>query len=212
MIEISLIQKIAISIIPVLFAITVHEVAHGFVADRLGDPTARMLGRLTLNPIKHIDPIGTLLVPALLLYFGGFIFGWAKPVPITWQNLRHKNRDIALVSLAGPFVNLLMAIFWALVYKISLSLNPQPINYAYALLVMSQIGVVINIILMVLNLIPIPPLDGSRVVSSLLPSKTAYQYDRIEPYGFLILLALMATGLLSSIMGPFVDFFIHLLI
>jgi Zn-dependent protease len=211
MIELNLLQKIVISIIPVLFAITVHEVAHGWVADKLGDPTARLMGRLTLNPIKHIDPIGTILVPAILLLLGGFVFGWAKPVPITWQNLRHQRRDVALVSVAGPMANLLMACFWAIVSHIAIGLNPEPMNTAFALLVMGQIGVAINVILMVLNLIPIPPLDGSRVVSSFLSGKIAYQYDRIEPYGFLILIALLATGILGMIMGPFVTFFMHLL-
>lgn len=212
MIELSLIQKIAISIIPVLFAITVHEVAHGWVAYKLGDPTAKMLGRLTLNPIKHIDPIGTILVPGILLFLGGFIFGWAKPVPITWQNLKNRRVDVALVSIAGPCANLIMAIFWSILAKIAMSFHPHPIDFAYAVLTMSQIGVMINIILMVLNLIPIPPLDGSRVVSSFLPGKIAYQYDRIEPYGFFILLGLLAFGILGLIMSPLVNFFIHLLL
>ncbi len=212
MIELTLIQKIAISILPILFAITVHEVAHGYVANLLGDPTARLLGRLTLNPIKHIDPIGTILVPGILLLIGGFVFGWAKPVPITWQNLRNQRRDVALVAIAGPFVNLVMACFWAILAKIALGLNPQPINFAYALVTMSQIGVVVNIILMVLNLIPIPPLDGSRVVSSYLPGRMAYQYDRLEPYGFFIILALLATGVLSMIMNPIVYFIVNILI
>lgn len=212
MFELSLLQKIVISIIPVLFAITVHEVAHGWVANKLGDPTAKMLGRLTLNPLKHIDPIGTILVPGVLLLLGGFVFGWAKPVPITWQNLRHPRRDVALVSAAGPLANLVMALIWALLFKFALTLNPVPTNFAFALLTMSQIGVIINIVLMVLNLIPIPPLDGSRVMSSFLPRRIAYQYDRIEPYGFFVLLLLLATGALSIIMGPFVTFFINLLI
>lgn len=211
MIELSLLQKIVISIIPVLFAITVHEVAHGWVANQLGDPTAKMMGRLTLNPLKHIDPIGTILVPSVLLLLGGFVFGWAKPVPITWQNLHHPRRDIALVSIAGPLSNLLMACFWAVMFKLALSFNPQPINYAFALFVMSQVGVVINIVLLVLNLIPIPPLDGSRVMSSFLSSRVAYHYNKIEPYGFFILLALLATGLLSAFMEPFINFFINLL-
>lgn len=212
MLELSLIQKIAISIIPILFAITVHEVSHGWIADKLGDPTARMMGRLTLNPIKHIDPIGTILVPGILLLLGGFIFGWAKPVPITWQNLKHPRRDTALVAVAGPLSNLIMAILWAILFRTALGMHPQPINFAYALLVMSQIGVTINIILMVLNLIPIPPLDGSRVVSSLIPPKAAYQYERIEPYGFFILLGLLFTGILQYIMMPFVRFFMNVLL
>jgi len=211
MLELTLIQKIAISIIPILFAITVHEVAHGWVANQLGDPTARMLGRLTLNPIKHIDPIGTILVPGVLLLLGGFVFGWARPVPITWQNLKHPRRDVALVAIAGPMANLIMACFWALMLRISLSLHPEPINFAFALFTMSQIGIIINIVLMVLNLIPFPPLDGSRVVSSLLPPKVAYHYDRIESYGFFILILLLATGVLAMIMEPFVNFFVSLL-
>lgn len=212
MYELSLIQKIAISIIPILFAITVHEVAHGWVAHKLGDPTARMLGRLTLNPIKHIDPVGTILVPGILLLLGGFIFGWAKPVPITWQNLKNPRRDTALVAVAGPLSNLLMAIFWSIMFRVAIGLHPQPVNFAFALLTMSQIGVIINIVLMVLNLIPCPPLDGSRVVSSFLPPKVAYQYERIEPYGFFILLGLLATGILQRIMMPFIEFFVGLLI
>ena len=212
MVELSLFQKIIISIIPILFAITVHEVAHGWVANKLGDPTAKMLGRLTLNPFKHIDPIGTILVPGVLLLVGGFVFGWAKPVPITWQNLKHPTRDMALVAIAGPLSNLLMAIFWALLFHLALSLNPQPINYAFALLIMSQVGIIINVVLLVLNLIPLPPLDGSRVMSSLLPPRMAYHYNLVEPYGFFILLGLLATGLLSTFMDPFIDFFINLLV
>jgi len=211
MLDLSLLQKIAISIIPILFAITVHEVAHGWVANRLGDPTARMLGRLTLNPIKHIDPIGTILVPGVLLLLGGFVFGWAKPVPITWQNLKNPRRDVALVAIAGPMANLMMACFWAILLRFSLSLDPQPLNLAFALFTMSQIGIIINVVLMVLNLIPFPPLDGSRIVSSLLPPRVAYQYERIEPYGTYILILLLFTGVLSWVMTPFVNFFVQVL-
>lgn len=204
MLELTLIQKIAVGIIPVLFAITVHEVAHGWVAYRLGDPTAKMLGRLTLNPIKHIDLVGTIIVPLILLSMGGFIFGWAKPVPINWRNLRNKRRDIMLVSIAGPFTNGLMALFWAAIYQLIARSHQAPTDEIMALFLMSQIGVLVNIVLMVLNLIPIPPLDGSRVLSSLLPGRWAYHFDRIEPYGFFILIILFYLGILGAIMDPLV--------
>jgi len=210
--ELSLIQKIAVSILPILFAITVHEVAHGYVANKFGDPTAKMLGRLTLNPIKHIDPIGTIVVPGILLILGGFIFGWAKPVPVTWQNLKHPRRDMALVALAGPFSNLLMAVFWAGLLHIIININPQLTSFGVGIALMCQIGVTINLILMVLNILPCPPLDGSRVLASFLPPRIAYQYNRIEPYGFFILLLLLVTGILGKILEPMVDFFYKLLL
>ncbi|MBI2778678.1 MAG: site-2 protease family protein [Gammaproteobacteria bacterium] len=203
--ELNIMQRLAVWALPVLFAITVHEVAHGWVAQRFGDPTARMLGRLTLNPIKHIDPVGTLLVPALLLYFGGFLFGWAKPVPVTWENLKNPKRDMALVALAGPTANLLMAIFWAVVMKLGLVLGGQLDWLARPLVYMGSAGISINVMLMVLNLLPLPPLDGGRVMSGLLPDRAAYTFNRIEPYGFFILLGLLATGVLGSIMLPVVN-------
>lgn len=199
------IQLVAIWALPVLFAITVHEVAHGWVALRLGDKTALMLGRLTLNPIKHIDPIGTIAVPAILLFLGGVIFGWAKPVPVTLVNLRHPNRDKALVALAGPLANLVMALGWGLVAKLALTMHQWGGSYSAIWLgftYMGQAGIMINIVLGVLNLIPIPPLDGSQILSSLMPSELAYQYEKIAPFGFFILLGLLAFGLLGKLLGP----------
>ncbi len=202
MFGLSLPQFIAVAIIPLLFAITVHEVAHGWAAKHLGDPTAERLGRLTLNPIRHIDPVGTLLVPGILLILGGFIFGWAKPVPVTWGNLRHPKRDMALVAAAGPAANLVMAFFWAIVAKIG-TLLPESVHWmGIPLYYMGQFGIIINIVLMVLNLLPIPPLDGGRVAVGLLPGPLAWQLSRLEPFGFFILLALIATRLLGYILGP----------
>lgn len=207
----SLPQLIAAWLLPVLFAITLHEVAHGWVANKLGDKTALLLGRVTLNPLKHIDPIGTVIVPIVLLILSKmtgsiFIFGWAKPVPVNWNNFKNPKRDKVLVALAGPLSNFLMALFWALIMKIGILLQPQ-FNPLVALIFMGQAGILINLILMVLNLIPIPPLDGSRVVSSLLPPRAEDIYSRIEPYGFFILLALLWTGILGYILLPFMEFF-----
>ncbi len=204
--EFNLIQKLAVWALPVLFAITLHEVAHGWMARRLGDPTAMMLGRLSLNPLRHIDPIGTVLVPALLLALGGVIFGWAKPVPVTWENLRHPRRDMALVGLAGPVANLLMAVAWALLLKLSFALSAQGLEWvAVPLAYMAAAGITINVILMALNLLPLPPLDGSRVVAGFLPPRWAEAYGRIEPYGFLILLTLLVTGILGRVLWPLVQ-------
>lgn len=201
MLELNLLQRIAVWALPILFAITVHEVAHGWVAKRLGDPTAMMMGRLTLNPIKHIDPVGTLLIPAVLLMIGGFVFGWAKPVPVTWENLRHPKRDMAIVAIAGPLANLAMALLWALVMKFGLVISGSLAWIAVPLIYMGRAGILINVILMVLNLLPLPPLDGGRVVTGLLPGPLAWRFSRIEPYGFIILVALLATGLLGRILG-----------
>lgn len=200
--ELSQIQRIAVWALPVLFAITVHEVAHGWVAKRLGDPTAMMMGRLTLNPLKHIDPVGTVLLPLIMLWVGGFVFGWAKPVPVTWENLKHPRRDMALVALAGPASNLIMALLWALVMKIAMVLPASASALSLPLIYMGGAGIFINAILMVLNLLPLPPLDGSRVVSAFLPGPWSYRFSRIEPYGFPILIVLLMTGVLGMIISP----------
>ena len=196
MVDFTLGQKIILWVVPLIFAITVHETAHGWVASKCGDPTAKLLGRLTLNPIKHIDPIGTIVVPAILFFLGGFIFGWAKPVPITWRNLKNPRRDMALVAAAGPLANLGMAFLWVAVAKLGIGLHSAPFAY------MGQIGISINLVLMLLNLIPIPPLDGSRVVASLLSPAMAYRFNQLEVYGFLILVLLLASGLLARLLGP----------
>jgi len=205
MAELSLLEKIIVWAIPVVFAITVHEVAHGWVANYLGDPTAKSLGRLTLNPIKHIDPIGTVVLPLILVYLGGFIFGWAKPVPVTWQNLRSPRRDMAIVAAAGPVANLIMMILWAVLAKVLLTIDQTPGPLLQFVLVMCSIGIIINIILMVLNLLPLLPLDGGRVVTSLLPPRLAVLYSRLEPFGLIVILVLLVTGVLANILMPVVS-------
>jgi len=209
--NLSTLQILIVWALPVLFAVTVHEVAHGWMARRLGDPTAQMLGRLTLNPIKHIDPVGTILVPGLLLLFNtGFIFGWAKPVPITWQNLKNPKRDMALVAAAGPGANLLMMFGWLAVARLGLALVPVIPWAAKPLFYMGEAGIFVNGILMIINLVPVPPLDGSRIVSAVLPPRLALKYNRIEPYGLIILLVLLATGLLGRFLSPVMSEFQHL--
>jgi len=200
--ELNIIQIIAVAAIPVLFAITVHETAHGWAARKLGDPTAMMLGRLSLNPLKHIDPVGTVLVPIVLYMTTGFMFGWAKPVPVTWENLKNPKRDMALVAAAGPMSNLMMAILWVAILKL-ISMSAGLLGgLAFFLVNMAQIGIIINLILMVLNLLPIPPLDGGRVLSGLLPGPWAWKLSRVEPYGMIIMVVLMVTGLLGKILIP----------
>ena len=201
----TVILKIAIWAIPVLFAITLHEVAHGWVASFFGDQTARLSGRLSLDPLKHIDPIGTIVVPLLMLTLGNFIFGWAKPVPVDPRNLHHPRRDMAFVALAGPVANMLMAVIWGGISKIGMILYYSGNDWFGApLMQMGDAGIMINVVLGVLNFIPLPPLDGGKILMSVLPPRMAYQLSFIEPYSFFILILLMVTGLLSSIMTPFV--------
>jgi Zn-dependent protease len=195
-----LIQLIAIAAIPVLFAITLHEAAHGYVARHFGDMTAYQAGRISLNPMRHIDPIGTILLPLGTLALGGILFGWAKPVPVNFAALRRPKQDMLWVAIAGPASNLVMALFWGLMIKVAWMF---PVGYyTEPLLEMAQIGVKINAILMVLNLLPLPPLDGGRVAVSLLPHRQAYQLSRIEPYGMFILIGLAITPVLGWILTP----------
>jgi len=206
--ELTYIQKIAIYALPVIFAITVHEAAHGFAARFFGDMTADRAGRITLNPLKHIDPIGTILLPALTLLVGGILFGWAKPVPVDFSRLRNPKRDMLWVAAAGPASNFVMALFWALMIKLSLT---APNIYSNPMALMGQAGVMINVVLMVLNLLPLPPLDGGRIAVSLLPNHMAFKYAQIERYGFIILIVLLATGILGRIMEPFIDAVIQII-
>ena len=195
-------QLVIAGIVPVLFAITLHEVAHGWAAQKLGDDTAERLGRLSINPLHHIDLIGTILIPGMMLAMKtGFMFGWAKPVPVDFGRLRNPRRDMALVAIAGPISNILMGIFWALVTR-SAGFLPDGSPYGEPLLLMSMIGILFNTMLAVVNLIPIPPLDGGRLLVGILPYEMADKLSRVEPYGFFILLGLMFTGVLGVFMSP----------
>ncbi|MBA2655579.1 MAG: site-2 protease family protein [Tatlockia sp.] len=204
MLELSSIQKIAVWVLPVLFAITIHEAAHAWMASRLGDTTAKMLGRLSFNPIKHIDLIGTIIVPIsiLLLSHFNFVFGWAKPVPINASQFAKPRRDLALATAAGPVSNLIMAFLWVICLKLGTMLNPSTSYFALFMVLSGQAGVIINLLLAYLNLLPIPPLDGSRIVASILPIRQAMHFQKIEPYGFFILLFLMFTGVLGWLIQP----------
>ncbi|MDC0430894.1 site-2 protease family protein [Candidatus Thioglobus sp.] len=197
------IQTLLIYAIPVLFAITVHEAAHGWVASLLGDHSARMMGRVTLNPIKHVDLVGTIIVPAFLYFTAGFIFGWAKPVPVNFRALRSPKKDMLWVAIAGPMSNFIMATLWLIIIFIAINTGSQ------FLADMAQVGIQINLLLAVLNLLPLPPLDGGRVVSSLLPPKLAYQYDQLEPYGLFILLGLLFLGVFQTVILPIVKLIQH---
>lgn len=207
----SLIQTIAISALPVIFAITLHEAAHGYAARHFGDTTAWVAGRISLNPLRHIDPFGTVLLPLLLFIVNSpFLFGWAKPVPVNFGRLRNPKRDMLWVAAAGPAVNLLMALGWAVLLKLAIVM---PFNaYTRPLAMMSEMGIGINIMLMVLNLLPLPPLDGGRIAVSLMPFSMAVRFSQLERWGIPILLLLSFTGVLGSVLWPFVAMFKSLII
>jgi len=203
-----IIQTVTVYAIPVLLAITLHEAAHGYVARLFGDSTATMLGRVTLNPLKHIDPVGTVIVPLAIVLLSklaggaGFLFGWAKPVPVNMANLRHPKRDMIWVAAAGPGSNLAMAIAWALIMKGLIEAGVEEKFF----LEMCRAGIFVNIGLMALNLLPLPPLDGGRILVGLLPDRWSYAVSRVEPYGFFILIFLLATNTLWFFLQPFYEF------
>jgi Zn-dependent protease len=192
-----LIQSIAIYALPVLFAITIHEAAHGYVARHFGDNTAYMLGRITLNPLKHIDPVGTILMPLLLLFAtsGAFLFGYAKPVPVRFGNLRNPKRDMIWVALAGPGVNFIQALLWGALFII---LHGTGVTEPF-FLKMAQGGILVNLVMFAFNLFPLPPLDGGRILVGLLPYRQAELVSRIEPWGFFIVMALVLSGIVSTL-------------
>ena len=206
----NVIQTLAISALPVIFAITLHEAAHGYAARHFGDPTAWQLGRISINPLRHIDPVGTILVPALILvassFFGtSLLFGWAKPVPVNFSQLRRPKQDMLWVAAAGPAANLLMALGWALLLKIAI--ETPSFDYSDAMKEMARVGIVINGVLMLLNLLPIPPLDGGRIVVSLLPHRAAWKFAQIERYGMFILLGMLFLGVLDTVLYPLLRVF-----
>jgi Zn-dependent protease len=204
----SLVQTLAIYALPVLFAITLHEAAHGYVARHFGDMTAHAQGRISLNPLRHIDIVGTIIVPIVVLLLtrnvvsGGFLFGWAKPVPVNYSALRKPRQHMALVAAAGPGANLVMALVWALLLKISVLIPNN--GFAEAMGLMAQAGIFVNLIFMFLNLLPILPLDGGRIVASLLPTRAAWQYSRLEPFGLPLLVLLLVTNVLGFLLEPLV--------
>jgi len=205
------ISTLTIWALPVLFAITLHEAAHGYAARHFGDRTAELAGRISLNPLRHIDPMGTIVVPALILVTSSLaagsamLFGWAKPVPVNFGRLRNPKADMLWVAAAGPLANLVMAIGWALLFRLAVMMPES--DYAIPMARMADAGMQINAVLMMLNLLPLPPLDGGRIAVSLLPAGPAYKFARLEPYGFPILLLLLFTGILGDILGPLVAIF-----
>jgi Zn-dependent protease len=198
-----ILQIASVAAIPIILAITLHEAAHGYVAKMFGDSTAYRLGRVSLNPVRHIDPIGTVALPLLTLAMGGMLFGWAKPVPVDFGKLHHPKRDMLWVAAAGPFANLIMLVFWALIVKLALVLPGS--MYSEPMRLMGAIGMQINAVLMVLNLVPLPPLDGGRIAVSLLPHNLALPLARVEPYGLIVLVVLLFSGILGRLINPLID-------
>jgi len=196
--------KILVYALPVIFAITLHEAAHGYVAKHFGDSTAYMLGRVSLNPIRHIDPIGTIVLPVVTLLLSGFMFGWAKPVPVNFNNLRNPKADSLWVAAAGPGSNILQALIWALVARVLLEVvSPNGLAGSFWISV-AEAGIVVNIAFAILNLFPLLPLDGGRMLAAVLPNRLSYAYSRLEPYGMIILILLMVSRVLSYVLGPLV--------
>jgi Zn-dependent protease len=196
---------------PVLLAVTLHEVGHGYAAHRLGDSTAAEMGRLTLNPIKHADLMGTVIVPIAMMLLTPFVFGWAKPVPINAARLNNPRRDMIWVAIAGPGANIIMAICWALVFKIASPAFGEPTGAQMVLATMAQVGIMINFLLAAFNILPIPPLDGSRVLMSFLSPELARPYAQLERYGMLIIVGLMMSGLLWKVLNPMLDWLYRML-
>jgi Zn-dependent protease len=201
----AIVRGISIWALPVVLAVVLHEVAHGWVADRLGDNTARFMGRLTLNPLKHIDPFGTVLIPLMLIVAGSpFLFGYAKPVPVDFRKLRNPRRDMVWVALAGPLTNLLLALISTLLLALAANMPESMIWIAKPLALMCQASIIINLVLFIFNLLPLPPLDGGRVAVGLLPAPMGYQLARLEPYGFIIIVGLLLLGVFQVVIGPLV--------
>jgi len=200
--SLSLAQRVLLWAIPVVFAVSLHEVAHGLCALACGDDTAHRSSRLSLNPLKHVDPVGSVLVPAAFLLIGGFVFGWARPVPVAVARLRHARRDLVLVAAAGPLANLLMALLWALLMRLGLWAAPAQPTVASVLVYLGAAGVFINTAILMLNLLPLPPLDGGRILAGLLPARLGRPLLRLEPWGFPILLVLILAGMAGKLVWP----------
>ena len=201
---------IAVWAAPILFAITLHEAAHGWVANKLGDPTAKKLGRITINPIKHIDPVGTVVVPLFLAMVSPFVIGWARPVPVEPRYFKSPLLDMALVAVAGPVSNFFMACFWAMFIQL-IYMFLEHSQLLVFLAEMGKNGIIINIVLMVLNLLPIPPLDGGRVVAGILPANLAMPFMQLERFGMVIILVLLVSGILGKIIWPVVQQFVKII-